>query len=89
MGEKTDSLLVGGTSSLAYLLILELLEIITKFPFISKHIVVACIIFAPIAIIIMTIFNSTYGQKRNYNKLFIIINVIGFSLFLIIFCFFL
>ena len=76
--------LAAGTFSLVYLLFFEILEIITGFQFISKHIVILCILFIPVGVIVYYKYSATYDKENNDDKLFMIINLFGLGLFLVL-----
>ena len=78
--------LAAGVCFFFYLLLFEILEKITDFQFISKYAFTLCIIFLPIGIIVYTIFDATYDASKNDNKLFMLIGLTVFSLFLVL-CF--
>jgi hypothetical protein len=78
--------LAAGICLIIFLLFFEILERITNFQFISKYVMFLCIIFIPVGIFVYIIFNATYDRKRNDDKLFIIVGLIVFVLFLA-FCF--
>ena len=77
--------LAAGISGIAYLLLFIILEKITNYQFISTHIIILCVVFLPIGIIIYNKFNSTYNRKNNDDKLFMIIGIILFSIFLVLY----
>jgi hypothetical protein len=81
--------LATGTVALVYLYLLLLLEIVSGIQFISKYIIICTIVFFPIGILVYGRFDLTYDNKRNDDKLFILINLVAFGLFCVIFFLFL
>lgn len=79
--------LAAGVFVIGYLLFFSILEVITKFPFISEYIFITGILCFPIMLFIYSKFDSTYDYEINDDRLFTIIGVIELCLLVILIIF--
>ena len=80
--------LAAGTCFLSYLLVFLILEKITKFQFVSKHIMILTLIFLPLVGIIYTRFDKTYDRENNDDSMFYVIGaLVGILFFVLLFAF--
>jgi hypothetical protein len=80
--------LAGGTSTFVCLLFFAILEKITGFGFVSKHLKVLSIPIFFIAFVVSTIFGATYDKTTNDDKLFTIIGLTALGLLIVLICLF-